>query len=349
MLLSFAWAGFPSADPACPRTSQEVEANTMEFRNLGDSGLKVSLAGIGCNNFGWTIDAAATEKVERTALDAGINFFDTADIYDAGTSETYLGKALGAERQNAVICTKFGVPSGPGPLDGGASRRYIMKACEASLSRLGTDYIDVYILHQPDADTPIGETLDALNTLIDQGKVRYIGCSNFAGWQISDATWEAETAGLRGFVTAQNEWSLLERGIEQEVVPSCEHHGLGVLPYFPLASGALTGKYKRGEKFAKDSRYGGEGGGSQLFNTMYSHFVSDENLARVERLEKVADEAGLTIVELALSWLGSQSSVSSVIAGATRPEQVEANAKLTRGDLGPEVFEAVEKALSAGA
>ena len=228
---------------------------------------------------------------------------------------------------------------------GGASRRYVMQACEASLKRLGTDYIDVYILHTPDPDTPIGETLDALNTLIDQGKIRYAGCSNLAGWQISDATWEADSAGLRGFVTAQNEWSLLERSIEAEVVPACEHHGLGIMPYFPLASGALTGKYKRGQNFDSGSRYGG-GEGREMFTQLYGHFVSDSNLEKVERLEEVASGAGLSIVELALSWLASQPSVSSVIAGATKPEQVESNAKLTHGGLGADLLEAVDKALA---
>jgi len=318
----------------------------MEFRNLGDSGLKVSLAGLGCNNFGMTIDYEASEKVVRAAIDSGITFFDTADCYGAGGSESFLGKALGAERDNVVISSKFGVPMGKGPLMGGASRRYVLQACEASLARLGTDYIDVYILHMPDPDTPIGETLDALNTLIDQGKIRYAGCSNLSGWQIADATWEAENGGSRGFVTAQNEWSLLERSVEAEVVPACEHFGLGIMPYFPLASGALTGKYKRGQDFGKDSRYGGAEG-REMFTSMYGHFVSDENLAKVEVFEKIAADAGLTIVELALSWLASQPIVSSVIAGATRPDQVEANAKLTRGDLGDDVFEAVDKAFAS--
>jgi aryl-alcohol dehydrogenase-like predicted oxidoreductase len=319
----------------------------MEFRNLGNSGLKVSLAGLGCNNFGMTIEYEASEKVARAALDSGINFFDTADCYGMGGSETHLGKALGKDRHKAVIATKFGVPMGRGPLMGGASRRYVLQACEASLERLGTDYIDVYILHTPDPDTPIGETLDALNTLIDQGKIRYAGCSNLAGWQISDAAWVAKSAGLRGFVTAQNEWSLLQRDVEGEVVPAAQHHGLGIMPYFPLASGALTGKYKRGQDFGKDSRYGG-GEGREMFTQLYGHFVSDENLAKVEQLEKVAAEADISIIELALSWLASQSAVSSVIAGATRPDQVESNAKLTHGNLGADVFEAVEKALTAG-
>ena len=317
----------------------------MEFRNLGDSGLKVSVAGVGCNNFGMTIEYEASEKVVRAALDAGINFFDTADCYGMGGSEEHLGKALGKDRQQAIIATKFGVPMGRGPLMGGASRRYVLQACEASLARLGTDYIDLYILHTPDPDTPIAETLDALNTLVEQGKVRYAGCSNLKGWQIADAMWEAEAAGMRPFITAQNEWSLLERGVEAEVVPACEHYGLGVVPYFPLASGALTGKYRRGQDFGEDTRYGGDSGG--MFKQMYGHFVSDESLEKVERLEKVATDAGLGLVELALSWLASQPSVSSVIAGATRPEQVESNAKLTRGDLGADVFDAVEKVLAS--
>lgn len=318
----------------------------MEFRNLGSSGLKVSLAGLGCNNFGMTIDEAATEKVVKTALDSGINFFDTADCYGGGSSELFLGRALGASRDQAIISTKFGIPMGEGPLMRGASRRYAMQAAEASLKRLGTDYIDVYIVHTPDPSTPIEETLDALDTLVDQGKIRYLGCSNFAGWQISDAQWQARSRGLRGFVTAQNGWSLIDRKPEAEVVPACQHHGLGILPYFPLASGALTGKYRRGESFSEDSRYGGSQ--SQIFKGMYGHFVSDESLEKVERLEKVAMKAGMSLVELALSWLASQPVVSSVIAGATRPEQVEANASSTRGDLGADVFDAVEKALGAG-
>lgn len=315
----------------------------MQTRTLGHSGLKVSLAGLGCNNFGMTIDEAATERVVGTALDHGINFFDNSDIYGGGNSEIFLGKALGTRRHEAVIATKFGIPTGPGPLSGGASRRYVLQAAEASLARLGTDYIDVYLIHVPDASTPIEETLDALNTLIDQGKVRYIGCSNFSGWQISDATWEAKTRGLRPFVVAQNEWSLLERKIEAEVVPACEKNGLGVMPYFPLASGALTGKYRRGESFGEDSRYGGSKDG--MFHTMYGHFVSDASLARVELLEKVAAQAGIGLVELALSWLASQPVVSSVIAGATRPEQVEANAAATHGNLAPEIRLAVDQAL----
>lgn len=315
----------------------------MEFRTLGRSGLKVSLAGLGCNNFGMTIDEAATRQVVDAALDSGINFFDTADIYAGGDSEVFLGRALGGRRSEAVIATKFGLPSGAGPLMAGASRRYVMNAAEASLKRLGTDYIDVYIQHQPDPDTPIEETLDALNVLVTQGKARYIGCSNLSGWQISDAVWQSKTRGLRSFITAQNEWSLLERKIEAEVVPACEYHGLGILPYFPLASGALTGKYRRGQEFDETSRFAR----SEMMRNFCGHLVSDENLAIVESLEKVAADAGLGILELALSWLGSRPVVSSVIAGATSPEQVEANAAATRGDLPADLFDAVEEALGA--
>ena len=318
----------------------------MEMRNLGRSGLKVSLAGLGCNNFGMTIDESATQKVVDAALDAGINFFDSADIYGNGNSEVFLGRALGKRRHDAIIATKFGVPTGAGANQKGGSRRYVLAAAEASLARLRTDYIDVYIIHTPDPETPIAETLDALNSLVDQGKVRYIGCSNFSGWQIADAHWTAETRGLRGFVTAQNEWSLLERKIEAEVVPACQQFGLGLMPYFPLASGALTGKYKRGQAPAADSRYGSEQGG--MFKSYYGHFVADATLAKVESLEKVAAQAGISLVELALSWLARNPVVSSVIAGATRPEQIAINAKSTKGSLPAEVAKAVESVLAAG-
>lgn len=318
----------------------------MEMRNLGRSGLKVSLAGLGCNNFGMTIDAAQTQKVVDAALESGINFFDTADIYGDGNSEVFLGRALGKRRHDAVISTKFGVPTGAGANQKGASRRYVLSAAEASLSRLGSDYIDVYIVHIPDPETPIEETLDALDTLVDQGKVRYIGCSNFAGWQIADAHWTARTRGLRGFVTAQNEWSLLERKVEAEVIPACRQFGLGLMPYFPLASGALTGKYKRGQKPSSDTRYGSASG--DMFKNYYGHFVADSTLARVEALEKVGAQAGIPLVELALSWLARDPVVSSVIAGATKPEQVVANAKSTKGSLPAEVVRAVDQALAAG-
>lgn len=312
----------------------------MEQRRLGRSGLQVSLAGLGCNNFGQRIDEAASVAVVKTALDAGIRFFDTADVYGRGRSETFLGRGLGSRRQEAVIATKFGYPVGPG--QGGGSRREVVAACERSLRRLATDWIDVYFLHVPDRTTPIDETLDALDRLVSDGKIRHAGCSNFAGWQIADADGVARDRGLRGFVALQNEWSLLERGIEREVVPACDRFGLGILPYFPLAGGALTGKYLRGVAFDEKSRFGTRA----AREGRNGHFVADASLARVERLQRVAAESGLSLLALALSWLASQRGVSSVIAGATRPDQVAGNVVATRSDLGADVFEAVEKALA---
>ncbi len=316
----------------------------MEHRTLGRSGLRVSLAGLGCNNFGQRIGEAESIDVVHASLDAGIRFFDTADVYGGGRSEEFLGRGLGNRRHEAVIATKFGYPTGRGPYPGGASRRQVIAACEQSLRRLATDYIDVYFLHLPDPETPIEETLDAMNRLVVDGKVRYLGCSNFAGWQISDAQGVARDRRLRGFVAVQNEWSLLERGIEREVVPACERFGLGILPYFPLAGGALTGKYRRGATFAEGSRFGK----SEARAGKFGRFISDAALARVERLERIAAESGRSLLALALSWLASQRGVSSVIAGATRRSQVEGNVAATRGDLGAEVFEAVEKVLAEG-
>ena len=218
----------------------------MEFRNLGNSGLKVSTVGLGCNNFGMRIDADQTRAVVHAALDAGINFFDTADVYGGQKSEVFLGQALkGIDRDSVVIATKFAMPTGEGRQ--GASRRYIMSAVEASLDRLGTGYIDLYQQHRPDPDTPIEETLRALDDLVSAGKVRYLGNSNFNGWQLADADWTARSEGLNRFVSAQNHYNLLDRRIEREVLPACERFGLGQLPYFPLASGLLTGKYDRGQ------------------------------------------------------------------------------------------------------
>ena len=312
----------------------------MEYRTLGRSGPEVSLAGLGCNNFGQRIGEPESAAVVHKALEAGIRFFDTANVYGGGRSEEFLGRALGRRRKEVVIATKFGYRTGPD--QGGASRRSVISSCEQSLRRLGTDYIDVYLLHGPDPETPIEETLGAMSLLVEQGKVHHLGCSNFSGAQIARAQDAARRDGLRGFVTAQNEWSLLERGIEREVVPACAHAGLGILPYFPLAGGALTGKYRRGERFDEGSRFGK----SEARDGRFGHFVSDPSLARVERLEAVAAETGRSLLELALSWLASQPGVSSVIAGATRPEQVSSNVAATRGDLGAEAFEAVEKALS---
>jgi aryl-alcohol dehydrogenase-like predicted oxidoreductase len=292
----------------------------MEYRNLGHSGLKVSEVGLGCNNFGMRIDQEATNAVVGAAIDAGINFFDTADVYGGqGKSEEMLGKALNGKRGQIVLATKFAMQMGQGPFKSGGSRRYIMSAVEDSLRRLGTDYIDLYQMHRPDPETPIEETLSALDDLVTQGKVRYIGNSNYAGWQIADADWTARTEHLTRFVSAQNQYSLLERKLEFEVTPACERFGLGVLPFFPLASGLLTGKYHRGEAPPEGTRLAAWGArGAQALN--------DKNFDKLEALSGWAEERGHTLLELAFAWLLGHPVVSSVIAGATKPEQVRSNA-----------------------
>ena len=302
----------------------------MRVKSLGHSGLKVSVVGLGCNNFGMRIDQAATDLVVARAVDLGITLFDTADIYgNKGGSETMLGKALGARRKDIVLATKFAGPMGEGPLMAGASRRYIMQAVEASLKRLGTDYIDLYQVHFPDAETPIDETLSALDTLVRDGKVRYIGCSNFAGWQVAESWYIARDLGTAKFVSAQNHYNLLDRKIEQELIPAAKAYGASVLPYFPLASGMLTGKYKRGADLPTDGRLTvwGERGKAML---------SDANFDLIEKLSSFAEARGHSLLDLAFGWLASQPQVASVIAGATKPEQVEMNVAAGAWELSAE-------------
>jgi len=301
----------------------------MKYRRLGTSGLKVSEIGLGCNNFGMRIDQDQTTAVVEAALAAGVTLFDTADVYGGTKSEVMLGKALGAKRHDIVLATKFGIPVGPAPYFGGGSRRYIVRAVEASLTRLGTDHIDLLQMHRPDDETPIGETLRALDDLITAGKVRYIGNSNFEGWRIADADWTARSGRLTRFVSAQNNYSLLERAVAHEVLPACETFGLGFLPFFPLASGLLTGKYRRGEAPPEGSRLAAWGARG-------AEALSDRNLDRVERLEAWAVARGHTLLELAFAWLLGQPMVSSVIAGATSAEQVQANAATAEWRLTPE-------------
>ena len=301
----------------------------MQLRKLGASGLKVSIIGLGCNNFGMRIDQAQTRMVVDAALDCGVNFFDTADIYGGSKSEVFLGEALKGRRDKAVLATKFANPMGEGAYLRGGARRYIVKAVEDSLKRLGVDHIDLYQMHVPDADTPIDETLRALDDLVRSGKVLYIGNSNFSGWQIADADWTARTGGLERFVSAQNNFSLLERGVEREVLPACERFGLGLLPFFPLASGFLTGKYQRGEPPRQGTRlaaWGARGAAA----------LSDRNFDRLEALEAWAEQRGRRILDLAFAWLLGHPAVSSVIAGATTPEQVQANARCAEWILTPE-------------
>jgi aryl-alcohol dehydrogenase-like predicted oxidoreductase len=289
---------------------------------LGRSGLEVSVVGIGCNNFGRRCDQEQTTAVVDKALEVGINLFDTADIYGGdGRSEQFLGKALEGRRQDAVVATKFSGPMGDGPMRRGTSRKYIMDAVDASLTRLNTDYIDLYQVHFPDAETPMEETVRALDDLVRAGKVRYLGNSNFSGWQIAHADWIAQTNHQTPFIAAQNQWSLLQRGVESEIVPAAQAFGLGVLPFFPLASGMLTGKYKRGTDAPEGTRLA-EG-------PMAARSLTDRNFDIVEPLEVYALEHGHTLLELAFSWLASHPAVSSVIAGATKPEQVDSNAEAT--------------------
>jgi len=290
----------------------------MEYRQLGRSGLKVSAVGLGCNNFGRRCSEEETRGVVHKALDLGVTMFDTADFYSAGLSEEFLGKALGARRKDIVLATKFGLPLSKGAYEGGASRRYIMVAIEASLKRLGTDYIDLYQLHFPDPKTPIEETLSTLDSLQRAGKIRYAGSSNFNGWQLADAAWTARTKGLAPFISAQNHYNLLDRRIEREVVPAAEAFGVGVIPYFPLASGLLTGKYKRGAPVPNDSRAAANPDAAK-------RMLSDENFATVEKLEDFARSRDKGILDIAIGWLLGKAEVATVIAGATKPEQVDAN------------------------
>ena len=291
----------------------------MRYRALGSSGLTVSVVGLGCNAFGSRIDEEQTRAVVDAAIDHGITFFDTADTYGLGASEELLGRALGRRRDDVVVATKFGMDmqghNGP-DWDARSSRRYVRRAVEASLRRLGTDHIDLYQIHQLDLVTPMSEVVEAMNELVDEGKVRYLGCSNFAAWELADAHWTAREAGRRPFVRAQNEYSLYNRVAEQELVPACERFGVGLLPYFPLAYGLLTGKYRRGEAAPEGSRLGHEG---------QAHRLRNADFDRVEAVEAYAAERDLDVLTVALGGLAAQPAVASVIAGATRPEQIASN------------------------
>jgi aryl-alcohol dehydrogenase-like predicted oxidoreductase len=315
----------------------------MQLRNLGTSGLRLSVIGLGCNNFGGRIDREASRAVVDRAFDLGITFFDTADIYgNSGGSETILGEVLGDRRKDIVLATKFGMAMGDERNRKGASRRYIMTAVEESLRRLRTDWIDLYQLHEADPLTRIEETLRALDDLIRQGKVRYIGCSNLPAWQVVEAQWTSRSLGLNGFVSCQDQYSLLVRDIERELVPAMRAYGLGLIPYFPLASGLLTGKYKRGEPLP---------GGTRLGDTqrLASRYLTEANWDKVGRLERFSAERGRTLLELAFAWLLARPQVSSVIAGATRPEQVEQNVATAAWELSPEDLAAVDGLVSDSA
>lgn len=287
-------------------------------RTLGSSNIKVSTVGVGCNAFGARIDQAQTTAVVDACFEHGVTFFDTADVYGRGESEKLLGEALKGRRDEAVIATKFGMDlDGLNGDDGGrrGSAGYVRTAIEASLKRLGTDHVDLYQLHTPDPNTPIEETLGVMNELVVEGKVRAIGSSNLQAWQVVDADWVAKTKGYTSFVTAQNEYSLYNRTAETELVPACVALGVGILPYFPLAYGLLTGKYRRGEQAPDGSRL-----------SVQTHRLEAADWDTIEALEDFASKRDISILELAIGGLAAQPAVASVIAGATKPEQIAANA-----------------------
>ncbi len=310
----------------------------MRLRRIGNSGLTVSVVGLGANNFGWRLDLDQTHAVVEAALDVGINFLDTSDTYGNQNSEALLGAVLKGRRDEVVVATKFGSDMGGsnGPDWGArASRRYIMRAVEASLRRLQTDRIDLYQLHRPDGVTPLEETLEALDDLVHQGKILYVGSSNLSAWQVTESAWIAKTRGLTSFVSAQNHYSLLERTIELDLVPVCLAHGVSVIPYFPLASGLLTGKWRRGQPAPDNSRLTGRDA------------PSDETFDVIEGLASVAETAGLTLTELAIAGLAAQPAVATVIAGATSVDQVRSNALAGDLDLSPELLAEIDRVAPA--
>jgi len=298
----------------------------VEFRHLGNSGLRVSAIGLGCNNFGGRLSLEETRAVLHKAHDLGITLFDTSDTYGAtgggktGDSEIQMGQVIGSMRHDIVLATKFGNPMTPDGTKQGGSRRYIMTAVEDSLKRLRTDYIDLYQIHTTDSATPMEETLRALDDLVQQGKVRYLGCSNHAAWRVVEAAWISRSCNLNRFISAQDQYSLVHRAPEAELMPALRQYGMGLLPYFPLASGLLTGKYKRNAAMPA---------GTRLANTqrLADVYLTEKNWAIAEKLEDFATARGHTMVELAFSWLLAQAPVASVIAGATRPEQLDVNVK----------------------
>lgn len=307
----------------------------MQTRAIGS--LQVTIVGVGCNNFGRRLDEAASIDVINASLDAGINFFDTADVYGATKSEEIMGKAFASRRKDVIIATKFGNHvEGQGR---GAKPEYVKLACEYSLRRLATDYIDLYQLHVPDPEVPIADTLGALNDLVKEGKVREIGCSNFSAEQLRDADSAAAKNGTARFVSVQNEYSLLQRESEREVLAECAKLGIGYLPYFPLASGLLTGKYRLGQEFPAGTRL-------QLGTARGEEMLTEQNLSVVEKLNAFAESHGHTLLELAMSWLASQPEISSVIAGASSRAQIQANAAAINWQLTDADFAAIDQLLA---
>jgi aryl-alcohol dehydrogenase-like predicted oxidoreductase len=309
----------------------------MRYRQLGTSGLTVSVVGLGCNNFGNRCDLEQTRAVVDAALEQGVTLLDTADTYGGGGgSETFLGQILEDRRDRVVLATKFGSPMGGLEEEARGSRRYIRRAVEASLRRLQTDYIDLYQHHRPDPKTPLEETVAALDELVTEGKIRYAGSSNYAGFRIADADWIALQQHRSRLISAQNHYSLLERGVEQEVLPACEAHGVGMLPFYPLANGLLTGKYRR-DGAPERGRLVGR-----------ADWLTAEAFDKVEALEKYAAERDIALLDVAIGGLAAQPAVASVIAGATRPEQVLANVKAAEWEPSPDDLAALDAVIPRG-
>jgi len=306
----------------------------MRYRRLGHSGLKVSAVGLGGNNFGRVTDAQTSERIIHRALDLGVNFFDTADVYGRGVSEEHVGRALAQRRAEAVVATKVAMEMGPGPNETGASRKHIMDGVHASLRRLNMDHVDLLQIHRWDREAPIDETMSALDDLVHQGKVRYVGSSNFRAWQLVWSLWASDRRGCVSMISEQPEYSLLNRSIERELMPACQAFGVGIIPYFPLAGGMLTGKYKEGEAFPPGTRL-------ERMERSRNMFATPRNFAIVRTLEAWARDHGHPLTELAVAWLLARPMVSTVITGVTKPEQVEANVKAADWDLSPAEAEEV--------
>lgn len=310
----------------------------MEYRQLGNSGVRVSVIGLGTNQFGGVVDQEGVNNIIDNALELGINFIDTADVYTQSRSEETLGVALKGKWDKVVLATKFVSAMGDGPNDRGASRYHIANAVDASLKRLQTDHIDLYQVHRWDASTPIEETLRTLNDLVSAGKIRYIGASNFAAWQLARANLFAEIRGWEPFITIQPHYHMLERSIEAELIPYCNAYNVGILPYFPLAGGFLTGKYRRNEAIPS---------GSRAERSPYvTNYMTDSNFDKIEKLEAWASERSHSLGELAHAWLLAQPRVSSVISGATRVDQIKLNAAAANWQLTPEEFTEVNEILA---
>ncbi|HET6546242.1 MAG TPA: aldo/keto reductase [Rhodanobacteraceae bacterium] len=310
----------------------------MEKRTLGRSNLEVSLVGLGCNNFGARIDLAASRKVVDAALDHGITLFDTADTYGSrsGASEEMLGQALGARRPRIVLATKFGKPMQDADDTPRGARRYVTEAAEASLRRLGTDWIDLYQMHEPDPATPIEQTLRALDDLVRAGKVRHVGCSNFPAWQVVEAQWTARHFELAGFVSCQDEYSLVERGIERDLLPAMQAYGLGLLPYFPLAGGLLTGKYRHDAPLPSNARFA-------HWKGLGERYLTETNWEIVGGLRRFAQERDRSLLDLAFSWLAARAPVASVIAGATTAEQIAQNVAAAQWNPGADELAEIDR------